>query len=341
MCKLSTTTRFVLVVTLTIFPATLRAQGTDVVEVTNGDRITGDVSRLERGSLAFRTAAAGTIEIAWTEVITLTSTRNLEIELTSGAVLIGSISSPSAGRIVVQQASGPAAPIELKEILRISTVGATFRARTTGSIDFGLNYTHAESATNYSLSGEATNRGRVYEMRLSFDSSLARRDDADNLTRNDFLFEYDRFLANRWYALGRFELQQDDDLDLDLRLLAAGGVGRRLVQRPDMLLSVDGGLDYDGEWYSDEDSTDNSVEVFGGTDWEWFPNGSTQATLDADAYVSLERERFRLELDANVHRDIFRNLYWAVNVFDSYDSDPPGDRGNSSLGLSFTFGWAF
>ena len=41
-------------------PALALAQPSDVVEVTNGDTINGTVSGLERGTLSFRTAAAGT-----------------------------------------------------------------------------------------------------------------------------------------------------------------------------------------------------------------------------------------------------------------------------------------
>jgi hypothetical protein len=42
-----------------------------------------------------------------------------------------------------------------------------------------------------------------------------------------------------------------------------------------------------------------------------------------------------------VHRDMFWNLYWSVNVFGDTDSDPPDDRPTHSFGLSFGFGWSF
>ncbi len=69
------------------------AQPPTVVEVNTGDRITGDVRSLEHGLLAFRTPAAstpgarrwaGTISILWSEVVSLTSTQNLDVEVSSG-----------------------------------------------------------------------------------------------------------------------------------------------------------------------------------------------------------------------------------------------------------------
>ena len=132
-------------------PATLHAQSTDVVEVASGDRITGDVRRLDRGQLAFATASAGpghqrfagTISIVWTEVVSLTSAQNFDIELASGERFAGSISSPSAGQLVVLTASGPTRPIAVGEFVWIVPIEDGFRGRTTGSIDFGLSFTNA------------------------------------------------------------------------------------------------------------------------------------------------------------------------------------------------------
>ena len=115
-----------------------------------------------------------------------------------------------------------------------------------------------------------------------------------------------------------------------------------MVQSNRMILSVEGGLDYDGESYGGEDSTDHSAELFAGVDWDYFsPTWATDATVAATTFISLERQRVRLDVDAKLRRDIFWSMYWSVNVFDAFDSDPPGDRARSNLGLSFTLGWTF
>jgi hypothetical protein len=53
------------------------------------------------------------------------------------------------------------------------------------------------------------------------------------------------------------------------------------------------------------------------------------------------RQRGRLEIDGNVRHDIFGNMYWAFNIHEKFDSDPPDDRPRSDLGLSFSLGWTF
>ena len=333
-------------------PATLQARSTDVVEVASGDRITGDVRRLDRGQLAFATASAGpghqrfagTISIVWTEVVSLTSAQNFDIELASGERFAGSISTASPGHLVVQTASGPTRPIAVGEFVWIVPIEDGFRGRTTGSIDFGLSFTNAQDARDYTLNAAAIHRSRshAYETQVRFDSWLSARDDAERLTRNDLGVDVRRRLRERWFAVAKFQAQQDEPLELDVRLLAGGGVGRTLVQSNRTRLSVQGGLDYDAEQYGDIDSFDHSAELFAGADWDWFETGSAlEAAIEATTFISLNRQRARLQLDGTLRRDVFWSMYWALNVLERFDSDPPGDRPRSDLGVSFTLGWTF
>jgi hypothetical protein len=231
----------------------------------------------------------------------------------------------------------------MKEIAWITSVADGFRARTTGSVDFGLNFTNAEKARTYTLDAEAEHRSRAhgYETAVTFNSWLSARDDAERLSRNDVALTVRKRLPDRWFALGTFEAQQDEELELDARVLAGAGVGRRLIQSNRTHLLVQGGLDYDGERYADVGSFEHSAEVFGGVDWDWFAPGATEAAVVATTYISLARQRVRLEWDATVRRDMFSSMFWALNIFDSVDSDPPADRPRSNLGVALTLGWTF
>jgi len=335
---------------LLALPAAAFAQ--DVVEVANGDKINGDVSRLEAGRLAFRTASAGaghqrsagTISIIWTEVARLTTTKALEVELVSGEFFAGTISSPASGKFVVQTATGPSRQLDAREIIGIVPVEHGFRARTTGSLDFGLNWTHAQNARTYTLTGEAKHRsqGHAWENVFGFDSWLSARDDADRLTRNSATLDLRRRFSNRWFAVAKFKGQQDEDLELEGRFLAGGGVGRKLVHTLSTRLFVEGGLDYDAEKYQGDAAYDHGTEAFLGGQWDWNePGSSTDVKVNATAFFSLDENRTRVDFDASVRRDIFWSMYWSVNVFDNFDSNPPGDRPRSSFGVAFALGWSF
>jgi hypothetical protein len=342
----------ILTVVLALSPVASFAQDPDVVEVASGDRIRGDVSRLQHGQLAFRTISAGaghqrfagTISIVWAEVVSLTSGKTLDVETASGELFTGSISSPSSGQLIVQTPSGPSRVLDLKEVVGIIPIESGFRGRTTGSIDFGLTFTNADNARTYTLDAEALHRSSTYayETQLTFNSWLSARDDAERLTRNDLSADVRRRLVNRWFALATGGLQQDEPLELSVRLLLGGGVGRRLVQSNRGVLSVDGGLDYDGEDYQSRDTFDHSLEAFAGLHSDWFAVGSDlAASLSARTFFGLTRQRGRLQIDGNVRHDIFGNMYWAFNIHEKFDSDPPDDRPRSDFGLSFSLGWTF
>lgn len=337
-----TTARIVSVaILLVLCPAVTDASGTDVVQVTNGDRFTGDVVRLERGVLSFRTAAAGTIPIAWAQVVRITSTKILDVELASGARFSGSITSPADGRIVIQVSSGTTTPLLLHDVVRITPVASGFRARTSGSIDAGVTFRTAQRATDYAFDGAALYHGRSFETEATLSSWLSRRDDAAREARSDLLLDARRLLRSRWFALARLEGQQNDEIALDWRFLAGGGAGRRLAQSNETMLLTHAGLDYNAERYLGT-ATDQSAEVFLGADWDYFPaGGATEARVIATTYASLERARDRLEVDGQLGRELFWNLYWALHVLESYDSDPPGDERRSDFGVSGTLGWRF
>jgi hypothetical protein len=60
------------------------AAKTDIVTLVNGDRLTGEVVRLQRGLLEFKTDTMGTVQIEWGQIATLQSTLLFEVERASG-----------------------------------------------------------------------------------------------------------------------------------------------------------------------------------------------------------------------------------------------------------------
>ena len=73
-------------------PAIAAAQGrTDIVTLANGDRITGEVRRLERGRLQFKTDDAGTLYLEWDKLTSVVTTRLVEIGTADGSTYLGSL----------------------------------------------------------------------------------------------------------------------------------------------------------------------------------------------------------------------------------------------------------
>src|SRR4051812_41981855 len=61
----------------------------DVIELTNGDRVTGEIIRLESGTLSVQTAALGNVSIDWPDIASLVSEQLFEVRLSDGRRLVG------------------------------------------------------------------------------------------------------------------------------------------------------------------------------------------------------------------------------------------------------------
>lgn len=318
------------------------AQVADTVRLANGDRLHGSVLGMEAGQLTLRAGAAGTLTIEWSAVVGLTSQETLEIELDSGERLTGRLASPAPGQVVVDTESGPTEPMSLSTIVSITPAAAGPRPRLSGSLELGLTYAKAANTRTWTLDAEADHRLGAYETLGRVESWLFAQDDAATTSRHGASLETRRLFERGWFAFGRLQAQADDELELDLRLLVGGGVGRYLLRSDRHRLSVAAGVDYDAEWYDGVDDRGDAAEALASLAWDWLPTGgSTEVRLRATTFHSLDRDRWRLDLDGDLRRRILAGLYLGLHVFDDFDSAPPGDRTRSDPGASLVLGWSF
>ncbi|MFO7287958.1 MAG: DUF481 domain-containing protein [Gammaproteobacteria bacterium] len=313
----------------------------DVVALTTDNRLEGQILGLARGKLAFAIDGAGPVEIDWSNVETLRSPREFDVELETGERLSGAILSPSPGRLAVT--AGTASPaVETQDVIRITPIAATPAERTSGYVDLGLDFLTANDELDLKIDAEAENVMRNYVTTLSFDAVVSEFDDETVQRRNYFQIRSRRLLANRWFAIGRLHFEEDRELDLDARTLLGFGGGRTLLQSNRAVVALYGGLAADRERYRSVPGTEDNAEAFVTVEWDWFElGGDTRVTTNATTFLGFDRGRRRVELDARLERAIFGNMHWSVSVYESYDSDPPEGLENSDLGFSFAIGRSF
>ena len=84
---------------LVAYPGTVSAAPkTDVVVMTNGDRITGEIKSLEYNQLKLSTYHMGTIYIEWDKIASLQSDQYLLLERTDGTRYYGQLAAGEASR---------------------------------------------------------------------------------------------------------------------------------------------------------------------------------------------------------------------------------------------------
>jgi Protein of unknown function, DUF481 len=338
--------RLTAVIALTLsLETTADGQGrTDVVSLANGDRITGEVKGLERGRLEFKTDDAGTLYLEWDKLASVVSQRVVEVVLADGRRFLGSLGPAPSRSIAVVTPEGVVA-LQMVNVTLIRPIGGTFWRRLDGSVDAGFNYTRSSGVAQLNLNSDTVFRKLASQARLTASLSLTQSDDDnghdDRATLDASYRRYpwqEVFIA----AAGRFET--NESLGLVLRSQIGAAIGPRLINSNRGQLSIGGGLAVNDERGVDVEPTRN-VEALVLFSSSFYTYDRPKTTLDIgfEYYPSLSNPgRQRLQLDASIKREFWKDLFVSVNLFNSYDNRPPNPAADTNdVGIVLSIGWSY
>jgi hypothetical protein len=329
---------------LVLSPLPLFAAGSDVLVLQNGDRITGEVKKLAGGRLEFKTDKAGTLQVQWDAVGSLTSTRFFEVLLDDASRLYGELQ-PAASEKTLRVGTGAeATDAPLSKIAQIDRLRKTFWGRIKGSVDLGLTYTKADSKTEWNFDAQTSVRTPKRKLSLSLDSTF-RHSTAGDFDREDLSGQFQRFFGGRWLALGFGTFQRNSELNLDSRVLAGGGAGLHLVRNVENDLVIAGGIAASSEKFTDTRPNSESVEALLGLEYNLYALGGREFTVAASftLFPSLSvKGRVRAEASVNLRKELFKDFYLNLQFFDSFDNQADASAATQNdLGATTSFGWSF
>ena len=320
------------------------AQKTDVITLQNGDRITGEVKRLDRGQVEFSTDDIGTIYLEWDKIATLVSKHIFEVVMSDGRRFLGSLHSDSTGTLSVVGPQG-AGPLSLIDVTGIRQMGAGFWAKLDGSLDVGFSYTRSSTIAQLNLNSTTVYRRPAFEGRLAASGTLtASEDDDETDDRGTVQLSVFRYRGQRGYVGLGGGFETNDSLGLVLRSQAGVTVGARWVNSNRAQVWSGAGVFVNNEQGVDTEATQN-IEAVMNLRASYFSYDRPRTNLDFgfEYYPSLsDWGRQRIQLDAALRREIFKDFFLAVTVFDSFDSRPPNPESNKNdVGVVLSFGWSY
>jgi len=338
--------RFMLLIGLSILglsPAL--AAKTDVVIIVNGDRLTGEVKSLERGKLRFKTAATDTISIEWDDVAQLVSSQNIQVETESGSRYLGSLAKPGREGTVSVKTGGGAVELEMGQIVFMDPIEEKGIERFDGEITAGFNFAKASEVTQAQLGLEVQARTETRMFELDVASVTSDSEDNDSSQRHSLDLGYTRLWPKRWFTGAVVRMDRNDELGLDLRTSAGIGGGRYLRQTNSSTLSLVGGLQLSRENVSGNLEDEDTVEAFATLAWDWFRYDTPELDFSTELQVIpnlTDTGRIRAELDVSLKWEMIEDLFWQLEFYNSFDSEPvvPGAEEND-YGVITSLGWEF
>jgi hypothetical protein len=331
---------------LALGTTTLFAQGrTDVVSLANGDRITGEIARLERGRLEFETDDAGTLYLEWDKLANLVATRLIEVMTGDGRRFLGSLGQSAARSIAVVALDGSVTTLPMTDVTFLTPIGANFWRRIDGTIDIGFSYTRSSGVAQLNVNTDSVYRRPAFESRLTYSLTQTQTEDEEGRDdRSTLELSYLRYRQLTWFVSGAGRFETNESLGLKLRSQVGGATGPRLVNSNRAQLVVGGGLAFNDERGVDVEPTQNvEALLMLRTSYYTYDRPKTTFDLDLQYYPSLsDLGRQRLQLDVSGKREFLKDLFFALNVFETYDSRPPNpEAATNDVGVVASVGWSY
>ncbi len=325
-------------------PATSWAEKTDIVILTNGDRITGEIEKLEAGILRYKTDTMGTVSIEWRFIQTIITDQQQVIETADGQRWLGKLQKPEDGEDVqLITVRGPV-QIDPQEVVSAWPVQATFWDKAELSVSVGYDYAKSTGITNFTGAADFLYRTDERLVDSTFRSDITQQDAADDQNRQEFRFNHQRFMEDLKFRSVLAGYESNDAIGLDSRLTAGGAFGRYLSKTNRNWLSMAGGLLVAREDSIEGERTD-SIEGIVNARWRFFQYATPERVLDTNLNIfpSLtETGRWRADFRTTFKLELIVDLFWNMEFYANYDSDPIDvEAEKSDYGITTGFGYKF
>lgn len=236
---------------------------TDVTILKNGDHITGEIKSLQRGKMSLSTDSMGTVAIEWEDIAQVTSQWGFEVETETGLRTFGSLSPAAEPETIEIIGESSRNTLNQSSVVRLTQVEAGFWNRLDGYVDLGFSFARANRATEWTLGSEVKTRTETHPIRYSLSSLFNDRNDADSNTRTVLGQDFTRFFSDRWLWTGLTTFTQNQELNLDLRAVFGGDLGRHVIQNNRTLLTLRAGAVFTREKFTGPDPGQNNIEGTG------------------------------------------------------------------------------
>jgi Protein of unknown function, DUF481 len=335
-----------LAVAVALLPSTTAyGQGrTDVVMLANGDRITGEVVSLTRGRLEFKTDDAGTLYLEWDKLISVVAARIVEVVTGDGSRFVGSL-----GRAIDRSISivGPGGTVTLPmiEVTIMRAIGGGFWRQLDGSVDAGFNYTRSSGVAQLNFNSDTVYQQRASRARLAASLTITQNDDDPGRDdRGSVEASYLRYPWREWFIASAARFENNESLGLKLRSQIGAATGPRLINSNRAQLTLGAGLVFNDERGVDVEPTQNveGLLVFA-TSFYTYDRPKTNLDINLQYYPSVSNPgRQRLQLDAGVKREFFKDLFAGLSLYNTYDNRPPNPTANTNdVGVVVSIGWSY
>jgi putative salt-induced outer membrane protein YdiY len=308
----------------------------DIINLENGDKLTGTVLSLSKGMLNFSTPYSKKIEIKKAQIKSLETDQSVRVQLKNGWKIKGKLRPTAEGQYSIRtKSSNQRAVIDFKEITSINSPQEKPRAWE-GKVHAGG--THQSGNTDritLNLGGNGMLKFGQERIELKFLTLYS--EENDNITsRNTFgRMQYDHFFSKKWYGLLSMEALNDKFKNLNLRLAVGPGAGYHLWDDDVKSLKLEAGITY----FSEDLKNGEDTQFMTGRLAEKFNYKFSEVfsfSNDTIIFPSFEKiGDMKLRNEASLNSKLTEGWSLILSHILDYNNDAPAGTGASDSMITF------
>jgi putative salt-induced outer membrane protein YdiY len=312
----------------------------DELKLRNGDRLTGEVVKMEDNVLTFKTDYGGEIKIDWGKVERITAGKPMKVKVPGERK--GAISDFFIGGHELRHVMelGPETPIALSDVKGINIE----HIRREGTFTLGGNHTSGNTNTQ-AVNAIARVTLQAHRQRLYLESKYNYGEANGRETARNAMaqIKYDYFLSDKdTYFLNTFGLFEHDRFQsLELRATLGAGLGYQFLNTGRTTLSGTAGLGYVDEDYSNRERT-RTPSIHWGWRFEQtlLPRVKIFQRLDG-FYDVIGDNAIRITADQGIRVTVYGNLYVSFEYDYRLNTEPAPGRHKVDQSSIFGVGFQF
>lgn len=315
---------------------------TDVITLSNGDDVTGEIKGLLQGKLSYATDSMGTVQVEWEDVTGVKSEFEYEVRMQNGVRYYGSLAGvdePGVVRVITAEGEHRVAVLDVIELREIeASIADRFDIR----LGLGYSYTKASDVATFDFTGNLSYEDERGITGLTGRTSRTNQDgDVNGSNRYTLARQFwtRRPQVVRWLDAG---YEDNDELELEYRYTIGLGLGKAIVDNNKQSLVAFAGIQAATEKSQDQDSF-NSVEgVLGGNYVLWrFDTPEIDLAFNFTAYPSItESERWRANSDLRLSWELVEDWFWDISAWATYDNQSQSGT-DTDYGVTTGLGWSY
>ena len=339
----------VVAATIAITAPGIYAQNLDRVVLRNGNPVVGEIQELRRGDLSLDTDEMSVVEIDWNDIAFVTSDRIFEVTDVDGFQYFGRLGTTDQQGTLVVVLGAIADTLAFSDVVEMTYIGQGFLTRTKGFVDVGINLTRANSLASLLLRGRFAYRGQLWDLDWNAETYFQRQETTtgtgevfkEQTSRNSTSVTVKRFFGGSWAATTTSDVEQNEELSLDSRLLLILRGEYFLIRSQSMEFSAGLGGALNLETFTGEERT-SSAEITAVTTFDAFDIGDLDVSTTVSTFIApADGGRFRLNVDARLSWEIFNDFVVAFTATERYDSEPPTVDAGRDFTYGLTIGWSW